>query len=191
MPVKSMPPIPGPRILRPQILGLLVIFGLGSLPLAAAERVTLVNGFTVECLRHEMAGGRVRLVLAEPVGATEAAYMDVATDAVASIAVMADPISSVPERNRTGSAKPGAKLARPAVAAALAGSAAAASAPAHTMTADEMHPLLAHAGVAHRIDEDLLASVVRAESGGQTHAVSRTGAQGLMQLMPGTAATVA
>ena len=53
-----------------------------------------------------------------------------------------------------------------------------------------MHPLLAHAGVAHRIDEDLLASVVRAESGGQTHAISRTGARGLMQLMPGTAAAV-
>ncbi len=35
---------------------------------------------------------------------------------------------------------------------------------------------------------DLLASVVRAESGGNILAVSRTGAQGLMQLMPGTAA---
>ena len=42
-------------------------------------------------------------------------------------------------------------------------------------------------GVAHNIDADLLASVVRAESGGRATAVSRTGAQGLMQLMPGTA----
>ena len=50
-----------------------------------------------------------------------------------------------------------------------------------------MHEMLAHAGEAHNIDEDLLASVVRAESGGQVRAVSRTGAQGLMQLMPGTA----
>jgi len=37
------------------------------------------------------------------------------------------------------------------------------------------------------VDEDLLASVVKAESGGNVHAVSRTGARGLMQLMPGTA----
>ncbi len=39
--------------------------------------------------------------------------------------------------------------------------------------------MLAHAGAAHNIDEDLLASVVRAESGGQIKAVSRTGARGL------------
>jgi soluble lytic murein transglycosylase-like protein len=54
----------------------------------------------------------------------------------------------------------------------------------------EMHEMLAQAGTAHHIDEDLLASVVRAESGGQVRAVSRTGAQGLMQLMPGTASAM-
>lgn len=37
------------------------------------------------------------------------------------------------------------------------------------------------------IDEDLLMSVIRAESGAHSLAVSRKGAQGLMQLMPGTA----
>jgi soluble lytic murein transglycosylase-like protein len=39
----------------------------------------------------------------------------------------------------------------------------------------------------HNIDADLLASVVQAESGGNARAVSRAGARGLMQLMPGTA----
>jgi soluble lytic murein transglycosylase-like protein len=57
-------------------------------------------------------------------------------------------------------------------------------------TKEEMREMLAHAGAAHNIDEDLLASVVRAESGGQVRAVSRTGAQGLMQLMPGTASAM-
>lgn len=47
--------------------------------------------------------------------------------------------------------------------------------------------LLTHAGAQHDIDVELLASVVHAESGGQARAVSRTGAQGLMQLMPQTA----
>ena len=50
--------------------------------------------------------------------------------------------------------------------------------------------MLTHAGDAHHIDEDLLACVVRAESGGQVRAVSRVGAQGLMQLMPGTASAM-
>ena len=38
-----------------------------------------------------------------------------------------------------------------------------------------------------RLDADFIASVIRAESGGKTNAVSPKGARGLMQLMPGTA----
>jgi Transglycosylase SLT domain len=56
------------------------------------------------------------------------------------------------------------------------------------LTTAYVHELIAQAGASHNLDVDLLASVVRAESGGNIHAVSRTGAQGLMQLMPGTAA---
>jgi hypothetical protein len=56
------------------------------------------------------------------------------------------------------------------------------------LTTADVHELIAQAGASHNLDIDLLASVVRAESGGNINAVSRTGAQGLMQLMPGTAA---
>jgi hypothetical protein len=56
------------------------------------------------------------------------------------------------------------------------------------LTDADVHQLISKAGASHNLDVDLLASVVRAESGGNIHAVSRTGAQGLMQLMPGTAA---
>lgn len=38
-----------------------------------------------------------------------------------------------------------------------------------------------------QLDADFIAAVIRAESGGNAKAVSRKGAQGLMQLMPGTA----
>ena len=51
----------------------------------------------------------------------------------------------------------------------------------------DLHEMLAVAGEAHNLDVDLLASVVKAESAGNTRAVSRAGAAGLMQLMPATA----
>jgi soluble lytic murein transglycosylase-like protein len=65
----------------------------------------------------------------------------------------------------------------------------AAGLPAEARLSDnELHQLLTKPGEVHDLDVDLLASVVKQESGGQVRAVSRTGAKGLMQLMPGTAA---
>jgi soluble lytic murein transglycosylase-like protein len=57
-----------------------------------------------------------------------------------------------------------------------------------SLTAADLREMLARAGNVHNLDVDLLASVVKAESNGNAQAVSRAGAQGLMQLMPGTAA---
>lgn len=47
--------------------------------------------------------------------------------------------------------------------------------------------LVDDAGTRHQLDPDFLHSVIRAESGYNPRAVSRKGAQGLMQLMPQTA----
>ena len=44
-----------------------------------------------------------------------------------------------------------------------------------------------HAAARYNLPRELIASVIRAESNFDTDAVSRAGAQGLMQLMPGTA----
>jgi soluble lytic murein transglycosylase-like protein len=54
-------------------------------------------------------------------------------------------------------------------------------------TPADIPALTAQAGTRHNIDVDLLASVIRAESGGNPRAVSHAGAAGLMQLMPSTA----
>lgn len=62
------------------------------------------------------------------------------------------------------------------------------TAPAAPLKTTDLKEMLSAAGEAHDLDADLLAAVVRQESGGNVHAVSRTGARGLMQLMPGTAA---
>ncbi len=53
--------------------------------------------------------------------------------------------------------------------------------------ATDIRSLLTHAGALHDIDVELLASIVHAESAGHAAAISRVGAEGLMQLMPGTA----
>jgi soluble lytic murein transglycosylase-like protein len=146
-------------------------FGLAVIaavcPLArGAEHVTLKNGFELDCVRREPVGDKVRLYFAGQNADTEASnYLEVAADSVVRVETVAD----VPE-------SPGTRNVSEIDAASL-----------MTPTKLEMHAMLAQAGAAHHIDEDLLASVVREESAGQVRAVSRTGARGLMQLMPGTA----
>ena len=58
------------------------------------------------------------------------------------------------------------------------------SAPAKT---SDLKALITAASDQHQIDADFIASVIAAESANNPRAVSRKGAQGLMQLMPGTA----
>ena len=139
-------------------IGLLMAASL--LPLYAADRVYLRNGSDMICDHQKNVGGRVRLYLTS----SEENYLDVAAgDIVGREAVKIDPI--------------------PATARVKAIAPAAVAAP----TSAELAELLNQAGAAHHLDPDLLASVVRAESGGHISAVSRTGALGLMQLMPSTA----
>ncbi len=145
-----------------------MLLALAVCPLArAAEHVTLKNGFELDCVRREVVGDKIRLYFAGK--NPDANYMDVAGDAVLRVETIAD-LPQVPDDSAVA-----VKAAVPT------------SAPVPTLTKAEMKEMLAHAGGEHNIDADLLASVVRAESGGQVRAVSRTGAKGLMQLMPGTA----
>lgn len=148
-----------------------ILFAVGVMaalcPFAnAVEHVTLKNGFELDCVRREVVGDKVRLYFAGEGSAAAggAGYLEVAADSV----VRVETVVEAPE------AVAPVKIPSPMPIAAA-------------PTKEEMHEMLAHAGAQHNIDQDLLASVVRAESGGQARAVSRTGARGLMQLMPGTA----
>lgn len=47
--------------------------------------------------------------------------------------------------------------------------------------------IVSEASEKHGVDSDFIRSVIKQESAGNANAVSRTGARGLMQLMPGTA----
>jgi len=54
-------------------------------------------------------------------------------------------------------------------------------------TGKDLKAIVAAASTQHQIDADFIASVIAAESANNPRAVSRKGAQGLMQLMPATA----
>lgn len=126
----------------------------------AAEYVTLKNGFDLICDHREAVGENVRLYM-EAAGSN---FLEVkASDILADEYIdLPTPVASAP--------KPAALLPGP-----------------EKLSDADLQPMLMKAGTAHNIDADLLASVVRAESAGNTRAVSRAGALGLMQLMPGTA----
>ena len=133
----------------------------------AGELVTLRNGFSLACDHHEAMGATMRLYLDAGTGS----YVDVNTAEIA----------------REEAAPPASSSPTPSVAAQKSQPTSAAPSP-ETLTGAELHQVLAGAGQAHDLDVDLLASVVHAESNGRVHAVSRAGAEGLMQLMPATAA---
>ena len=131
-----------------------------SRPAVAAERVLLANGFDILCNHHAQVGSQIRLYLSPG----ESSYIDRAPEDIAKIETVPDPLVP-PASAETAKPKIDAKL-NPA----------------------DLHEMLAEAGQQHNLDADLLASVVKAESNGNVRAVSRAGARGLMQLMPGTAA---
>jgi soluble lytic murein transglycosylase-like protein len=126
------------------------------------ERITLRSGFSFDCSHHEVVEqGQVRLFLTPAIGSA-GNFIDVAAKSIVAVETLPDPPPPAPVVADTK-----VSIAEPQQL--------------------DVPTLLAKAGSQHNIDVDLLAAVVKAESGGRTHAVSRTGAQGLMQLMPGTA----
>jgi soluble lytic murein transglycosylase-like protein len=139
-----------------------VALGLILAPCAAhsAEHVTLTNGFDLICDHRTAEGSRVRLYMDS--GNTN--FVELNAAEIASSEHVDVPATA--SKSTSGPPENG------------------------KLTGAELHQLLASAGNAHDLDVDLLASVVRQESGGNAHAVSRAGAQGLMQLMPGTAANL-
>ncbi len=127
-----------------------------------AERVTLHNGFQIRCDHHALTDGRTRLYL----NAGEDNYIELRPDEIAAVETVPNPPAptGTPGSSATPDFTRNAKL-----------------------SAADLAEMLSKAGEAHHLDADLLASLVKAESGGNARAVSPAGARGLMQLMPATA----
>jgi soluble lytic murein transglycosylase-like protein len=143
----------------------------------AAEHITLRNGAEFDCIRQEPAGDRIRLYLFPsarvaspgPAASSDANYIEVSASSVVSVETVPDPPPPVATSPLVSPAAPASAV---------------------PLSPAEMNQMLARAGTLHNIDVDLLASVVKAESNGNARAVSRAGAQGLMQLMPATASSL-
>src|SRR5579863_340271 len=112
----------------------------------AAERVTLSNGFAQVCDHHEVVEGKYRLYTSK----APESYIEFPGDQIASIEWVPEP--------------PPEPVAPPVKAAAPAGAPAVPAKSPVTearLTPADLHQMLASAGNAHNVDEDLLASVVK------------------------------
>lgn len=150
------------RIRLQFVLTISVVLALAGIarPAHAGERVLLANGFDMRCNHHAQVGPTIRLYMSSG----ESSYIEMKPGEITGYETVPDP-PPPPSAPSPGKPKTDARL-----------------------SATDLHEMLAEAGEQHNLDADLLASVVKAESNGNTRAVSRAGARGLMQLMPRTAA---
>ena len=149
----------------------IVLLLMASLPCFAAEVAVLRNGFSIKHERREIVGDLTRLYVT-PDGSS---FIDVPTVEIEHFEAAPpepaeDPASSPDAKagklRPASVAKPGGVPPRPV----------------------DLSRVVNDASGRYRLDPDLVNSVIKAESDFKVRAVSPKGAQGLMQLMPGTAA---
>ena len=133
---------------------------------APCQVAVLHNGFSIQFSRREVAGPMTRLWLCEDAGA---GYVGVPSEQIQGFESLPDVVQPAPAPLDTTRAA-AANVQRPAD--------------------GSLKELIAGAAARHEIDPEFVASVVKIESRFNPAAVSPKGAQGLMQLMPGTAASL-
>jgi soluble lytic murein transglycosylase-like protein len=142
-----------------------IAIALTALPCLADDSAVLRNGFSIRHERRQVLGTLTRLYTT----ADSSSFVDIPTSEI-------DHFEALPSEAATGAEKD-ASATRP---------------PAKPTQRSIERPLdlnevVKAASGTYHLDPDLVNSVIRAESGFNVRAVSPKGAQGLMQLMPGTA----
>jgi soluble lytic murein transglycosylase-like protein len=125
---------------------------------SAAELALLRNGFTIRHEHRMVVGSNTRLFF----DGDTTSFIDVPTADIEGF-----------EKDLTQPADPQPTPSQPATRT--------------TMLAPDLNQVVNSASAAYHLDPDLVNSVIHAESGFNARALSRKGAQGLMQLMPDTA----
>jgi transglycosylase-like protein with SLT domain len=149
----------------------IVTLVMTALPCFGGEVAVLKNGFAIKHERREIVGDLTRLY----VSTDGSSFVDVPTAEIEHFEPA--PEEPVEESSLAGNArggapkpvssnKPGAFPGRPV---------------------EDLSQVVNEASGRYRLDPDLVNSVIKAESGFNVRALSPKGAQGLMQLMPGTA----
>ncbi len=141
------------------LVGLLLL----ALPALGADLAILHNGFSIRHERRETVGSATRLYLAADQG-----YVDIATSQIERF-----------EKDQAPTGAPATLTATPdPKGPALQG---------QSPKPQNLNEVINTISDQHHLDPDFISSVIHAESGFNPRAVSPKGAQGLMQLMPGTA----
>jgi hypothetical protein len=158
-------------------LAIVAMFAVVALPCFATEVAVLRNGFSIRHERREIVGDTTRLYIT----ADGASFVDVPTAEI-------EHFEAAPELPAfgSGSADSAVTAKSPLLANYARNGAPSPVGFASTMPMN-LEDVVNSASGRYRLDPDLVNSVIKAESGFNTRAVSPKGAQGLMQLMPGTA----
>jgi hypothetical protein len=152
-------------------LATIALVAVAALPCFAGEVAVLKNGFSIRHERREVVGDVTRLY----VTADGSSFVDVPTAEI-------EHFEAAPEVPASGSRPPASGVGgKSPLLANYARNGAPSSGPLN------LDDVVSSASGRYRLDPDLVNSVIKAESGFNVRAVSPKGAQGLMQLMPGTA----
>jgi len=150
-------------------LGVLLTLAIAAPASFAGENAVLRNGFSIRHERREIVGELTRLY----VSADGSSFVDVPTAEIEHFeAAPASPASRLSASEKKSISSPFIRNTP------------------NGATALRLDEVVNSASGRYRLDPDLVNSVIKAESGFNARAVSPKGAQGLMQLMPGTASTL-
>jgi len=155
-------------------LAVAILLVAGGAFSSATDLAVLRNGNSIRHERHQVAGAVTRLYLSD----SGSGYIEVPTDQIERFEV--DNSLQAPASKSSGPAQSNL-LNTPASPSPLNAQVQ------RIVDRQSLDAMVNGAGQRHQIDPDFINSVIRAESGFNNHAVSKKGAQGLMQLMPRTA----